>query len=160
MIWTNVARKNVAWTNVNMTVGICSRCSQEPIFKVSSKSGQLELRYSWYGQMSQGQMLPGQMSPWQLESVLNVHRNLPLKFHQNRVSNSWDIANIEFLWVVGCAQSLYCQTQPCVEVRLGFWQQDFGTQQVFSKSPSHAFVISEHLALLCFIFRQDNSQTR
>ena len=37
---------NVAWTNVTMTVGICSRCSQEPIFKVSSKSGQLELRYS------------------------------------------------------------------------------------------------------------------
>ena len=43
-------------------------------------------------------MLRGQMSPWQLESVLNVHRNLPLKFHQNRVSNSWDIADIEFLW--------------------------------------------------------------
>ena len=30
---------NVAWTNVNVTVGICSRCSKEPIFKVSSKSG-------------------------------------------------------------------------------------------------------------------------
>ena len=42
-------------------------------------------------------MLRGQMWPWQLESVLNVHRNLPLKFHQNRVSNSWDIADIEFL---------------------------------------------------------------
>ena len=27
-------------------------------------------------------MLPGQMSPLQLESVLDVHRNLPLKFHQ------------------------------------------------------------------------------
>ena len=38
------------------------------------------------------------MSPWQLESVLNVHSNLPLKFHQNRVSNSWDIADIEFVW--------------------------------------------------------------
>ena len=49
---------------------------------------------------------------------------LPLKFHQNRVSNSWDIADIEFVWGgwVGCAQSFYCQTQPCVEVRLGFWQ--------------------------------------
>ena len=51
--------------------------------------------------MSRGQMLRGQMSPWQLESVLNVHRNLPLKFHQNRVSNSWDIADIEFVWVGG-----------------------------------------------------------
>ena len=35
LICTNVAR-----TYVNMTVGICSRCFQEPIFKVSSKSGQ------------------------------------------------------------------------------------------------------------------------
>ena len=38
------------------------------------------------------------MSPWQFESVLDVPRNLPLKFHQNRVSNSWDIADIEFVW--------------------------------------------------------------
>ena len=51
--------------------------------------------------MSRGQMLCGQMSPWQLESVLNVHRNLPLKFQQNRVSNSLDIANIEFVWGEG-----------------------------------------------------------
>ena len=32
------------------------------------------------------------------QAVLDVHRNLPLKFHQNRVSNSLDIADIEFLW--------------------------------------------------------------
>ena len=67
-------------------------------------------------------MLRGQMSPWQLEFVLNVHRNLPLKFHQNRVSNSWDIADIEFVWWGGGVESFYCQAQPCVEVRLGFWQ--------------------------------------
>ena len=36
------------------------------------------------------------MSLWQLESVLDVPRNLRLKFHQNRVGNSWDIADIEF----------------------------------------------------------------
>ena len=79
--------------------------------------------------MSRGQMLHGQLSPWQLESVLNVHRNLPLKFHQNRVSNSWDIANIEFLWWggvgwVGFAESFSLQTQPlcCVVLGLGFWQ--------------------------------------
>ena len=48
--------------------------------------------------MSRGQMLHGQMSPWQLECVLHVHRNLPLKFRQNQLSNSWDITNIEFLW--------------------------------------------------------------
>ena len=74
--------------------------------------------------MLRGQMLPGQMSSWQLESVVDVPRNLSLKFHQNRVSNSWDIADIEFVWWwwVGCAKSFYGQTQPCVEVRLGFWQ--------------------------------------
>ena len=38
LIGTNVARTNVAWTNAN--VRIYSRCSQEPTFKVSSKSGQ------------------------------------------------------------------------------------------------------------------------
>ena len=43
-------------------------------------------------------MLRGQMSPWQLESVLNVHRNLHLKFYHHRVNNSWNIADIEFPW--------------------------------------------------------------
>ena len=66
-------------------------------------------------------MLPAQMSPRQLESVLNIHRNLHLMFHQNRVSNNLDIADIEFLWVGwGGAESFYWQIQPCVEVRLGF----------------------------------------
>ena len=111
-------QKNVAWTNVAMTVGICSRCSQEPIFKVSSKSGKLELRYSWYGQMLPGQMLPGQISPWQLESVLDVHRNLPLKFHQNRVSNSWDIAYIEFLWWWGLQSNFI--VKPNIVLGLGW----------------------------------------
>ena len=52
MIWTNVARTNVAWTYVTVTV----------------------------------------------KSVQNGLINLPLKFGQNRVSNSWDIADIEFVW--------------------------------------------------------------
>ena len=51
--------------------------------------------------MLQGQMLPGQMSPWQLGSVKDGPRNLPLKFGQNQASNSWDIADIEFLMVGG-----------------------------------------------------------
>ena len=53
--------------------------------------------------MSPGQKLPDQMSPWQLKSVLDVPKKLPLKFHSNRVSNSRDIADIEILWggVVG-----------------------------------------------------------
>ena len=74
--------------------------------------------------MSRGQMLRGQMSPWQLESVLNVHRNLPLKFHQNRVSNSWDIADIEFVWWwVGwggvCTVIILSKPQPNLNTRLG-----------------------------------------
>ena len=40
LICTNVARTNVVWTNVSVTVGNCSRCSQEPTFKVWSKLGQ------------------------------------------------------------------------------------------------------------------------
>ena len=63
LIWTNVTRTNVAWTNVIVTVGICSRYSHESTFKVSSKSGQLQLRYCWYGHMLLWLMLAGQMLP-------------------------------------------------------------------------------------------------
>ena len=35
-----------------------------------------------------------------VEGSLDVSRNLPLKFGQNRVSDSWDIVEIEFLWWV------------------------------------------------------------
>ena len=45
-------------------------------------------------------MLPGQMSLWLLESVKDGPRNQTLKFGQNRASNSWDIADIEFPVVV------------------------------------------------------------
>ena len=81
---------------------------------------QYKLRYSWYGQMSQGQMLRGQMSPWQLESVLNVPRKLPLKFHQNRVSNNWYIANIEFLWWWWGGMQRHFRVQP-MSVLFGRW---------------------------------------
>ena len=85
--------------NVPVMVGICSRCSQQPIF----------------GQMLPGQMLPRQMSPWQLESVHEGPRNLHLKFGQIRASNSWDIADIEFSVVVvvggGGVKSFSCKIQ-------------------------------------------------
>ena len=54
------------------------------------------------------------MSPGQLESVLDVLRNLHLRFHQNRVSNSSDMADIVFVWVglVGWyAMSFSCLAQ-------------------------------------------------
>ena len=95
LIWTNVTRTNVAWTNVSVTVGIFSRWSQEPTYKVWSKSCQWQLRYSWYGQMSQGQMLPEQMSLWHLEYVKKGPRNLHLKFGHNRASKSWYIADMD-----------------------------------------------------------------
>ena len=65
------------WTQNNLRSK--TRWSQEPIYKVWSKSCQWQLRYSWYGQMSQGQMLPEQMSLWHLEYVKKGLRNLPLK---------------------------------------------------------------------------------
>ena len=40
LIWTNVARTNVACTNLTMTAGICQRRFQEPTFEVSSQSSQ------------------------------------------------------------------------------------------------------------------------
>ena len=61
--------------------------------------------------MSPWQMLPGQMLPWQSEFVQDGLRNQPLKFRQNRVSNSWDIDDIEFVWVGGM-QSQFCVQPP------------------------------------------------
>ena len=61
-------------------------------------------------------MSPRQMSLLQVESVQDSPRNLILRFCQDQASNSWDIADIEF--VVGgggggggCAQSFSCKTQ-------------------------------------------------
>ena len=85
-------RKLRKWKNKNLVQKIIGakkclaknvlskRWSQEPYFKVWSKSGQYQLRYSWYGQMLPGQMLLGQMSPWQLASVKDGPMSLPLKF--------------------------------------------------------------------------------
>ena len=80
------------FTNVTLTVGICSRWSLEPTFKVWSKSGLWQLRY---GQMSLGQILPTQMSFWKLQCVQIDPRNLPLKFGQNQVCDSWDIPDMD-----------------------------------------------------------------
>ena len=40
-------------------------------------------------------MWPGQMSLWQLESVQDGPGNQPLKFGQNRIRASWDIADFD-----------------------------------------------------------------
>ena len=117
LIWTNVARTNVAWTNVHLTIVLdCPEWKGNSLlkrFKVWWKSGQWQLRYSWYGQMLPGQMLHGQSSIWQLSeivksewvitSVKDVPRKQTLKFDQNRVSNSWDIADMD-----KCCQDKCC----------------------------------------------------
>ena len=45
--------------------------------------------------MLPGQMLSGQMSSWRMEFLLDVPKNLPLKFNQNQVSNIWDIPDMD-----------------------------------------------------------------
>ena len=47
-------------------------------------------------------------------SVLDVPRNLPLKFGQNRVNNSLDIADIEFVRVGGGGCKVNSKSNPMV----------------------------------------------
>ena len=79
--------------------------------------------YSWYGQMLQGQISPGQMLLWQLEIVQDGSRNLPLKFGQNRVSNSWDMLCLNYLpgWVGGWLEKMGIKlSQPQFELKLSW----------------------------------------
>jgi len=52
--------------------------------------------------MSPKQMLPGQISPRQLASIKDGPINIPLRFGQNRVSNSWDIPDMDKSRQVKC----------------------------------------------------------
>ena len=76
--------------------------------------------------MLQGQILPVQMSLSQLKSVQDGSRNLPLKFGQNLVSNSWDIADITTFmggrvagWV-GCLKMEIGLSQPQLKLKLSW----------------------------------------
>ena len=60
------------------------------------------VRYCWHGQMSSGLILRGQISPWHMASVKDGSRNLPLKFGQNWLSNSWNIADMDKCHQVKC----------------------------------------------------------
>ena len=78
-------------------------------------------------------MLRGQMSPWQLESFLNVSRNLPLKFGQNQVSSSWDIGDIEFVVVGGGGGGGGVQSHFRVKPNLGYVRLNWGWVGVLTK---------------------------
>ena len=43
LIWTNVPRTNVAWTNVVVTVVICCRFSQDPLIKIGPVTAEIYL---------------------------------------------------------------------------------------------------------------------
>ena len=79
--------------------------------------------------MSPEQILPGQLSL----SVLDVPRNLPVKFHQNQVINGWDIPDIEFVWVGGVVQSHFI-VRPNLLLRLGWGFDNSGS--IFEALPS------------------------
>ena len=123
LIWTNVARTNVAWTNVTMTAWIWSsfvkiRWITAEIFLIWTNVARTNVAWT--------------NVTVTVKSVQNGLRNLPLKFGQNRVSNSWDIAEIEFVWVGGgwggvCTVIFMSNLQlqlgwGYVVVELGFWQ--------------------------------------
>ena len=52
------------------------------------------------------------MSLWQLGCVKDGPMNLCLKFGQSRVSNSWDIADVEFEVVGGGGVQRYFHVKP------------------------------------------------
>ena len=62
-------------------------CFRQLVTKTGKVLAQI-FHYIELGQMLLGQMLLGQMLPQRLKSVLDSPKNLPLKFRQNRVSNS------------------------------------------------------------------------
>ena len=91
--------------------------------------------------MLPGQMLFGQMSTWQLESVLDLPRNLPLKFHQNRVSNSWYIADLKVPcgeWWVVCKPILVFSLGSKLNKKIFFLLFDWISSKARDKSVIYA----------------------
>ena len=95
-------------------------------------------------------MLPGQLSLWQLESVLDVLRNLRLKFGQNWVSISWNISDVEFPVLVGS-----CGVQSHFRVCPGLWI----TAIVYVKVYQLHLLNSDHLYLYLYGFDEMAFQT-
>ena len=60
----------------------------------------------------------------QLESVKDGLRNLPLKFGQNGVNNSWDIVGIEFAVLAGSASASHFWQNHHVVIFVSWWQVD------------------------------------
>ena len=106
-------RTTIAGTNTNVTgtVVICKNGSRN----LALVFVQIISVFDKVGQMSPRQILPGQLLLWQLFIIKEEPGKLRLKYGQNRMSNTWDIDNIEFLVVVvahiGGVKSFSCKIQ-------------------------------------------------
>ena len=97
-------------------------------------------------------MLPGQMSPWQLESVLDVPRSLPLKFTQNQVNSKWDTANVEFVWGL-CRFIFKSNPKDVLRLRWGFEKSENAPKNVdnlvWSHRDSYAKLVNINIISYC-----------
>ena len=76
--------------------------------------------------ISPGQMLPVQISLQQLLAAIEDPRNHGLDFGQNQFRKGWDIAELEFEWVVvaGVCEDILTQNiRKWCYVELVFWQK-------------------------------------
>ena len=48
LIWADVARTNIACTNVTVTVGLCSRWLQKPNFKIGSVTAEIIVEINYF----------------------------------------------------------------------------------------------------------------
>ena len=104
LIWTNVARTNVTWTNVTMTVGICFWWSQEPTFKSRL------LGPSWTDSNCQGDICPGNICPGDIcpyQEYLSCYRvnfdqtlMLGLKFLEAKIFCIQNFLDPKFFWTL------------------------------------------------------------
>ena len=85
LIWTNVTRTNVAWTNVTVTVGICLRWSKEStLVKIGLVTDEIFLKWTNVA----GTNIARTNVTVTVDIFTNGSRNLHLIFGQIRVSNS------------------------------------------------------------------------
>ena len=104
LIWKKVTSTNVARTKVTVTVGICFRCSQEPIFVFWSKSGRVNKiwiyeilvpKKIWFQKMFDRKKFCFQKNVGS-KKILGLKKNLVQKiwFHKNVRSKKFRLQKI------------------------------------------------------------------